>query len=138
MRRVPALCGGVKVVGTPNRYQKPTALRFETFTTLATRAAATGLTSQTSAFLGSSPVDIYIYNVGGFGVMGWVEAPDYKHATPDPLAEIAVPTFLRNERSYTILSLRCRSSREICLVSGKKNRTTKNCAIIIAAKKTNG
>jgi putative heme iron utilization protein len=32
---------------------------------------------------------IYLYYVGGFGVMGWVEARDYEQATPDPLAEAA-------------------------------------------------
>ena len=30
------------------------------------------------------PIDIYY--VGGFGVMGWVEAKDYEQAAPDPLA----------------------------------------------------
>lgn len=30
-----------------------------------------------------------IYYVGGFGVMGWVEAPEYKDASPDPLAPVA-------------------------------------------------
>lgn len=30
-----------------------------------------------------------IYYVGGFGVMGWVEAGDYKEASPDPLAPAA-------------------------------------------------
>ena len=33
------------------------------------------------------PIDLYY--VGGFGVMGWVEAADYKLAAPDPLAESA-------------------------------------------------
>jgi heme iron utilization protein len=33
------------------------------------------------------PVDVYY--VGGFGVMGWVSAEDYKLAQPDPLAEAA-------------------------------------------------
>jgi putative heme iron utilization protein len=32
---------------------------------------------------------IDLYYVGGFGVMGWVEAEDYEHAAPDPLAEAA-------------------------------------------------
>src|SRR6201994_305341 len=32
---------------------------------------------------------IALYYVGGFGVMGWVEARDYEHAAPDPLAESA-------------------------------------------------
>ncbi|MGB8478321.1 MAG: DUF2470 domain-containing protein [Acidobacteriaceae bacterium] len=31
------------------------------------------------------PIDVYY--VGGFGVMGWVEATEYEHASPDPLAE---------------------------------------------------
>jgi putative heme iron utilization protein len=30
-----------------------------------------------------------VYYVGGFGVMGWVEAPDYDRAQPDPLADAA-------------------------------------------------
>jgi heme iron utilization protein len=32
-------------------------------------------------------VDVYF--VGGFGVMGWVAAPEYGHAQPDPLADAA-------------------------------------------------
>jgi putative heme iron utilization protein len=30
-----------------------------------------------------------VYFVGGFAAMGWVEAPEYRIARPDPLAEIA-------------------------------------------------
>ena len=30
-----------------------------------------------------------IYYVGGFGVMGWVSAPEYSHGQPDPLADVA-------------------------------------------------
>jgi putative heme iron utilization protein len=30
-----------------------------------------------------------VYYVGGFGVMGWVPAPDYDRARPDPLADSA-------------------------------------------------
>jgi len=30
-----------------------------------------------------------VYYVGGFGVMGWVAAPDYDRARPDPLADAA-------------------------------------------------
>ena len=30
-----------------------------------------------------------VYYVGGFGVMGWVPAPEYAHARPDPLADAA-------------------------------------------------
>ena len=30
-----------------------------------------------------------VYYVGGFGVMGWVQAPDYSEAQPDPLADAA-------------------------------------------------
>jgi putative heme iron utilization protein len=33
------------------------------------------------------PIDVYY--VGGFGVMGWVAAEDYRQALPDPLAEAA-------------------------------------------------
>ena len=32
---------------------------------------------------------IDVYYVGGFGVMGWVAAPDYSHGKPDPLAGVA-------------------------------------------------
>jgi hypothetical protein len=39
------------------------------------------------SFFRMQPMDVYY--VGGFGVMGWVEARDYQHATPDPLAEAA-------------------------------------------------
>jgi putative heme iron utilization protein len=31
-----------------------------------------------------------VYYVGGFGVMGWVQASDYNRAQPDPLADAAV------------------------------------------------
>ncbi len=30
---------------------------------------------------------VELYFVGGFGVMGWVEAEDYRDAKPDPLAD---------------------------------------------------
>jgi heme iron utilization protein len=36
------------------------------------------------SFFRLQPIDLYY--VGGFGVMGWVEAQDYEHAAPDPLA----------------------------------------------------
>ena len=39
------------------------------------------------SFFRLQPIDLYY--VGGFGVMGWVEAHDYEHATSDPLAEAA-------------------------------------------------
>jgi hypothetical protein len=39
------------------------------------------------SFFRLQPVDLYY--VGGFGVMGWVEAPDYEGAAPDPLAGAA-------------------------------------------------
>ena len=32
---------------------------------------------------------IDLYYVGGFGVMGWVEAAQYQHAMPDPLSDAA-------------------------------------------------
>jgi heme iron utilization protein len=38
-------------------------------------------------FFRLQPIDVYY--VGGFGVMGWVEARDYAQAKPDPLAEAA-------------------------------------------------
>lgn len=39
------------------------------------------------SFFRLQPIDLYY--VGGFGVMGWVEAHDYENAAPDPLAEAA-------------------------------------------------
>ena len=39
------------------------------------------------SFFRLQPVDLYY--VGGFGVMGWVEARDYEDAAPDPLARAA-------------------------------------------------
>lgn len=33
---------------------------------------------------------VNVYYVGGFGVMGWISAPDYQGAQPDPLADAAV------------------------------------------------
>jgi heme iron utilization protein len=39
------------------------------------------------SFFRLQPIDLYY--VGGFGVMGWVEAKDYERAAPDPLAESA-------------------------------------------------
>jgi putative heme iron utilization protein len=39
------------------------------------------------SFYGMEMVDVYY--VGGFGVMGWVQATDYARAQPDPLADVA-------------------------------------------------
>lgn len=39
------------------------------------------------SFFRLEPIDVYY--VGGFGVMGWVSAQDYKAAAPDPLADAA-------------------------------------------------
>jgi putative heme iron utilization protein len=39
------------------------------------------------SFLRLDVVDVYY--VGGFGVMGWVQASDYDRARPDPLADVA-------------------------------------------------
>ena len=39
------------------------------------------------SFFRLQPIDVYY--VGGFGVMGWVDAKDYEQAAPDPLAEAA-------------------------------------------------
>jgi putative heme iron utilization protein len=39
------------------------------------------------SFFRLQPIDLYY--VGGFGVMGWVEASDYENAAPDPLAHAA-------------------------------------------------
>ena len=39
------------------------------------------------SFFRLQPIDLYY--VGGFGVMGWVEALDYERAAPDPLGEAA-------------------------------------------------
>jgi putative heme iron utilization protein len=42
---------------------------------------------QDFGFFRLQPIDVYY--VGGFGVMGWVAAEDYKLAAPDPLAAAA-------------------------------------------------
>ena len=39
------------------------------------------------SFFRLEPIDLYY--VGGFGVMGWVDAKDYEQAAPDPLSEAA-------------------------------------------------
>jgi heme iron utilization protein len=39
------------------------------------------------SFFRLQPIDLYY--VGGFGVMGWVEAAEYENAAPDPLAQAA-------------------------------------------------
>lgn len=39
------------------------------------------------SFFRLEPVDVYY--VGGFGVMGWVAAEDYRTAAPDPLTSVA-------------------------------------------------
>ena len=39
------------------------------------------------SFFRLQPIDLYY--VGGFGVMGWVDARDYEDAIPDPLAGAA-------------------------------------------------
>jgi heme iron utilization protein len=39
------------------------------------------------SFFRLQPIDLYY--VGGFGVMGWVEALEYENAAPDPLADVA-------------------------------------------------
>jgi putative heme iron utilization protein len=39
------------------------------------------------SFFRLQPIDLYY--VGGFGVMGWVDAKDYEQAAPDPLADAA-------------------------------------------------
>jgi putative heme iron utilization protein len=36
-----------------------------------------------------------IYFIGGFGVMGWISAEDYRNALPDPLADVA-PGIIRH------------------------------------------
>jgi putative heme iron utilization protein len=48
------------------------------------------------SFFRLQPLDVYY--VGGFGVMGWVDAREYEHAAPDPLAE-AAPEILAHMNS---------------------------------------
>ena len=36
-----------------------------------------------------------VYFIGGFGVMGWISAEDYRSALPDPLSEVA-PEIIRH------------------------------------------
>jgi len=53
-------------------------------------------------FFRLQPVDLYY--VGGFGVMGWVEASDYQEAAPDPLAG-AAPGILAHMNSDHVDSM---------------------------------
>jgi putative heme iron utilization protein len=64
------------------------------------------------SFFRLQPLDLYY--VGGFGVMGWVEAAEYENAAPDPLAEVApgilaymnadhVDSMIRLDRVYSPL-----------------------------------
>ncbi len=50
------------------------------------------------------------YFVGGFGVMGWIEAADYTAASPDPLAEAAPALLLRlhAEGADCLAAIACR------------------------------
>jgi hypothetical protein len=58
---------------------------------------------------------IDLYYVGGFGVMGWVQSPDYAHAHPDPLADSASAILEHMNADHTdamILLARIHSSIE--------------------------
>ena len=50
------------------------------------------------SFFRLEPVDIYY--VGGFGVMGWVDAPEYQGAAPDPLASAAAGILAHMNRDH--------------------------------------
>ena len=41
-----------------------------------------------------------VYFVGGFAAMGWVEAADYRHARPDPLADAAAEIIEHMNRDH--------------------------------------
>jgi hypothetical protein len=71
-----------------SRCQKTTSLQFGKRTSLATRIADIGVDFANFGFFRLEPIDPYC--AGGFGVMGWVDAVDYEHSTPDPLAEAAL------------------------------------------------
>ncbi len=51
------------------------------------------------AFFRLDPIDLYY--VGGFGVMGWVPAPDYAAAQPDPLAPDATAILAHMNADHT-------------------------------------
>jgi hypothetical protein len=55
-----------------------------------------------------------VYFVGGFGVMGWVAAEEYRSAAPDPLAEIApgIIQHMNNDHAEALLLLARRSLGE--------------------------
>jgi heme oxygenase (biliverdin-IX-beta and delta-forming) len=48
-----------------------------------------------------------VYYVGGFGVMGWVSAPEYRSAQPDPLADAAAAIIrhMNTEHKDTLILL---------------------------------
>jgi putative heme iron utilization protein len=75
------LMGRVARVGAGEREAvKPTYLA-------AHRNAAYWVDFEDFAFWRLDVEDVYF--VGGFAAMGWVEAPDYRAARPDPLADVA-------------------------------------------------
>jgi putative heme iron utilization protein len=41
-----------------------------------------------------------VYYVGGFGMMGWISAPDYHNAQPDPLADAAAGIIAHMNRDH--------------------------------------
>lgn len=57
------------------------------------------------SFFRLSPIDLYY--VGGFGVMGWVPAPDFAAALPDPLAPsaTAILTHMNADHADALLLL---------------------------------
>lgn len=64
-----------------------------------------------------------VYYVGGFGVMGWITAPDYDHAQPDPLADYAhgiIHHMNADHKNALVLLARvfaCLDSQEATMVS---------------------
>lgn len=48
-----------------------------------------------------------VYYVGGFGVMGWVEASDYAQAEPDPLADsqAAIIEHMNNDHGAALVAI---------------------------------
>jgi putative heme iron utilization protein len=56
-----------------------------------------------------------VYFIGGFGVMGWVGADEYRSARPDPLAESAreIIAHMNTDHADALLSIACQSTGEV-------------------------
>ena len=92
-------------IGNTQRLPSPIVLKRGSSTWHATATANTGWILKISHFYRMDVVDLYY--VGGFGVMGWVEAPQYRQAQPDPLSDTAAEIIrhMNNDHSDALVLL---------------------------------